>query len=284
MTVILDGKKISEEILKQIRLKVEKLEIKPKIAVVLVGDNPASRVYVNKKRKTALEIGIESLAVELPENTSEFELEAAIDALNKDKSVDAILIQLPLPRHLNALNILEKIDPEKDVDGFGSINAGKIAIGAEPYCYPCTPAGILRILDEYKIEIAKKHVVIIGRSNIVGKPLAQMMLKRNATVTICHSYTQSIEEITKTADILVSAIGIVDFVTAKMVKQGAVVIDVGINRKEDKKLCGDVDFENVAPFASAITPVPGGIGPMTIAILMQNTLSLSLHRNKKIGV
>ena len=273
MAVILDGKKLKEKILAQLKQKVEKLCAKPTLAVILAGDNPASKIYVNNKKKTAQNLGINSVVFEYPENVTEKEIIEKIDELNNDKSTTAILVQLPLPRGISAKNVIEKIAPEKDVDGFTPYNFGKLFSGEVPIVYPCTPKGILLLLDEYTIEIEGKHVVIVGRSNIVGRPLSQMMLNRNATVTVCHSRTKNLAEITKTADILVSAAG-KNIIEEKMLKSGCVVVDVGIFKDENGKTRGDVDFENVSKIASYISPVPGGVGAMTIASLMLNTVEL----------
>ncbi len=277
MTVLIEGKTLSQKILKDLETSIEKLDKKPKLAVVLVGENPASQIYVRNKQKTALKIGMESLVIELPDTVSEENLVEQIHILNEDKDINAILVQLPLPNHINSNRIIETIDPIKDVDGFHPINAGKLAIGQFPYAYPCTPKGIIKLLEEYNIDIEGKHAVVVGRSNIVGKPLAQMLLRKNATVTIAHSKTKNLKDITKNADILVSAIGQPGFIKEEMVAEGAIVIDVGINRINGK-LSGDIDFENVKNKTSFITPVPGGVGPMTIAMLMQNTLELYKHQ------
>ena len=274
MTVILDGKKISNKILENIKVKIEDMKrsssfTPPHLVVILVGDNPASRIYVNNKKKAAEKVGIKSTIIELGINISENELLSKINKLNEDNSVTGILVQLPLPAHIDKNKIIMAISPKKDVDGFHPENVGKLAIGIEPYFYPATPQGILMLMDEYKLPIEGKHAVVIGRSNIVGKPMAQMLLLRNATVTICHSHTPNIEEIIKTADIVVSAVG-KKIVRCKMVKKNSVVVDVGIFRDANGKLTGDVDFDFVSPSCCFITPVPGGVGPMTIASLMYN--------------
>lgn len=274
MTTILDGKALSKKILEDLTQKVSLLERKPHLAVILVGDNEASKLYVGMKEKRANNIGIQSEVITYPQNTTEDVVLEKINELNQDDSVDAILVQMPLPEHIDSHNIIEAIDPKKDVDSFTIENAGKIATKLEPYCYPCTPTGIIRLLDEYNIEIEGKNVVIVGRSNIVGHPMAQMMLNRNATVTICHSRTKNLKENTLTADILISAVGKAKLITKDMVKNGAVVVDVGTSKFEGK-LCGDVDFENVKDLTSYISPVPGGVGPMTIASLMMNTYLLA---------
>ena len=270
MTVILDGKKVSSKILSIVKERVEKLSITPHLVVILVGNNPASRIYVNNKKKTAEEVGIKSTVIEFGVNVTEEELLSKIEELNNDKSVTGILVQLPLPEHIDKNKVIEAISPQKDVDGFHPLNVGKLAVGIEPYFYPATPQGIIMLLDEYNIGIEGKHAVVIGRSNIVGKPMSQMLLKRNATVTTCHSYTPNLDEIIKTADIVVSAVG-KKIVRCKMVKKNSVVIDVGIYKGADGKLTGDVDFDFVSPSCGFITPVPGGVGPMTIASLMYNS-------------
>lgn len=278
MTTILDGKKLSTKILNELTTKLSKLEVKPHLVVILVGEDPASELYVGIKEKRALQIGIKSTILKYPANTDETVLLDKIRELNDDIGVDAILVQLPLPKHINERDIIQAICPKKDVDGFTPENVGKISIGVEPYAYPCTPKGVLKILDEYKIDLEGKHVVMVGRSNIVGKPLAHMVLNKNATVTICHSHTKNLPEITQTADILISAVGQYKLITKNMLKEGCVVIDVGTTKFEGKNF-GDVDFENVAEITSYITPVPGGIGPMTIASLMENTYELyKLHK------
>lgn len=270
---ILDGKALSKEIQEEIEFEVSNLSKKPHLAVILVGEDSASKIYVNIKHKTCERLGIKSTVVNLPENTSEEDLIEKVRELNSDKDVNAILIQLPLPNHINANNCIKEISPVKDVDGFTPENLGAILRGQEPFVYPCTPFGILTILKRYNIQISGKHAVIVGRSNIVGKPVSLMLLKENATVTMCHSKTENLSEITKTADILISATG-KRVITKDMVKQGATVIDVGIIRNSEGKLEGDVDFEEVKDVAEFITPVPGGVGPMTIASLMKNTLHL----------
>ncbi len=273
MTVILDGKKLRDKILEELKLKVASLTVVPKLVVISVGDDPASQIYVNNKKKYAEKIGIAAEIIGYPEDVTQPVLLKKIDELNNDTTVTAILVQLPLPKHIDKLKILTAIDPKKDVDGFTPYNSGLLFSGAKPFAYPATPRGILRLLDEYNIEIDGKHVVVVGRSNIVGKPLAQMMLNRNATVTVCHSHTKNLAEITKTADILVSAAG-GKIIEDNMLKSNCVVIDVGIFRDEKGKLRGDVNFETVSKIASHITPVPGGVGPMTIASLMLNIVDL----------
>lgn len=280
MTTLIDGKKTAAEVREQLRQKVEKLSGKPSIAVIIVGNNPASKVYVSSKHKAAQAIGIESVVIEMDENVSQQELESKIDDLNADTSINAILVQLPLPKHINSDEIIGKIKPEKDVDGFHPVNVGKLNTGLKPYAVSCTPAGIIRLLESYNIPIAGKHAVVIGRSNIVGKPMAALLLSRHATVTMCHSRTTNIQELVKQADIIVAAVGIPNFVQNDWVKDGAVVIDVGINRTSEGKLVGDVDFEAIKEKASFITPVPGGVGPMTIAMLLENTVNLYLEQNE----
>ncbi len=266
------GKSIRETIKKKVEERIEKGLRIPGLAVVIVGEDPASQVYVRNKHKACEEVGFLSSVYRLDEATSEKELLALIDALNQDEEIDGILVQLPLPKHLDPKTVIAAIDPQKDIDAFHTENVGKIMLG-EPGFAPCTPAGILSLLRAYNIEITGKHCVIIGRSNIVGKPMAMLMLRENATVTVTHSKTKDLVALTRQADILIVAIGKAKFVTADMVKEGAVVIDVGMNRDENGKLCGDVDFDAVAEKTSFITPVPGGVGPMTITTLLENTLA-----------
>lgn len=284
MANIINGKEISDKLREKLKKEVAKLKneqnLQPSLAVIIVGDDPASKIYVRNKKRACEEIGIKSYEFALPANTSEKELLNLIDTLNKRRDVNGILVQMPLPAHINEKTVIEHINPMKDVDAFHEVNVGKIMTGNFKFL-PCTPAGIIYLLDETGIEISGKHCVIIGRSNIVGKPLAMLMLHRDATVTICHSKTQNLTEICKTADILIAAVGKANFVTRNMVKLGAVVIDVGINRCENGKLCGDVDFENVKNVASYITPVPGGVGPMTISMLMKNTITAALLQKNK---
>lgn len=271
---IIDGKKISAAVKSSIAAEVVELKKKnivPGLAVIIVGNDPASQVYVASKEKACESLGFYSEKYALPEETTMEELLALVERLNNDDKIDGILCQLPLPKHLDEKKVIDAISPEKDVDAFHPENVGKIMIGDYDFA-PCTPAGIMEMLKYENIDVAGKHCVVIGRSNIVGKPMAMLMLHANATVTICHSRTVGLKEICKQADILVAAVGRADFVTADMVKKGATVIDVGMNRK-DGKLCGDVDYENVEPLCEAITPVPGGVGPMTIAMLMKNTLT-----------
>lgn len=273
MTIILDGKSLADKITQNLKNEVSKLDKKPKLAVILVGDNPASEIYVRNKEKRAVEIGFESLVLPLPKDISEENLLEHIYILNEDENINAILIQLPLPAHLNKQRIMEAIEPIKDVDGFTSYNFGRLALGYKPYSYPCTPKGIIRLLDEYNIEIEGKNALVIGRSIIVGKPVSLLLQSRNATVTTAHSKTKKLKELASKADIIVSAVGKPRFITADYVKENAIIVDVGINRTENG-LCGDVDFVNVKEKTSFITPVPKGVGPMTIAMLMENTLEL----------
>lgn len=280
MAVILDGKKLRDELLEKLKSELDGYSIMPKLVVILVGDNPASKLYVNNKKKTAEKLGIISEVLTYPDNITEEELLLKINELNSDKSVNAILVQLPLPKHINKYKIINAISPIKDVDGFTPENLGKLLSGEIPYVYPCTPKGILLLLDKYGVSVEGKHVVIVGRSNIVGKPLSAMMLNSNATVTICHSHTKNLKEITKTADILVSAVGR-DLIKDDMVRNDAVVVDVGIFKDEFGKTRGDVDFANVSKKVEAISPVPGGVGPMTITSLMLNTVELYKFQNLK---
>lgn len=276
MAKIIDGKVISAQIREEIAQKVqvysEKTGTRPGLAVIIVGDNPASQVYVRNKKKACEQVGFNSWVYEMPESTTQDELNALIDKLNCDSTVHGILVQLPLPKHLDEEEIILRIKPEKDVDAFHPYNVGRITIG-DPKFLPCTPAGIMELLKRSNIEISGKECVVIGRSNIVGKPMALLLLAENGTVTVCHSKTRDLKDVCKRADILVVAIGKADFVTADMVKEGAVVIDVGMNRNAEGKLTGDVDFASVSEVASYITPVPGGVGPMTITMLLQNTLT-----------
>ncbi len=276
MAEIIDGKLVSSSTRKDIALGVEKFKsefgFSPGLAVVLVGDDPASAVYVRNKHKGCLEVGISSYEIRMPADTSEVDLLAKIDELNADSCVHGILVQLPLPKHINEKKVIERISSEKDVDAFHPQNVGKIMLGQYDLL-PCTPAGIMKLLEFYEIDPSGKECVVIGRSNIVGKPMAHLLLEKNGTVTVCHSKTQNLSEVTKRADILVVAIGKPEFLTADMVKDGAVVIDVGINRTAEGKLVGDVNFDEVSKKASFITPVPGGVGPMTITMLLKNTLT-----------
>ncbi len=272
MSQIIDGKKISQEIKDELKEKVAKLKeqgTEIALAVIQVGEDPASSVYVRNKKRACEYIGIESVAYEIPETTTQDELLTIIDDCNKNPKINGILVQLPLPDHIDEDTVIKAIAPEKDVDGFHPQSVGAMTIG-EPGFLPCTPAGIIQLLKRSGVEIEGKECVIIGRSNIVGKPMALLLLRENGTVTICHSRTKNLKEVTKRADILVVAIGRPKFIDESYVKEGAVVIDVGIHRGANNKLCGDVDFDRVAPHTCAITPVPGGVGPMTIAMLMNN--------------
>lgn len=272
MAIRIDGKQISKDIKEELKEEVASLAAQGRkccLAVIQVGNDPASSVYVGNKKKACAYIGIESLAYELPEETTEDELLEIIDKLNKDTNVHGILCQLPLPKQINEDHIIKAISPKKDVDGFHPQNVGALVIGEQGFV-SCTPAGIIQLLKRSNIEMDGKHCVVVGRSNIVGKPMSLLMLRENATVTICHSHTKNLEEICKEADILIVAIGKPQFIGKEYVKKGAVVIDVGIHRDENNKLCGDVNFDEVEPVASYITPVPGGVGPMTIAMLMHN--------------
>lgn len=267
--MILDGKKVSEKILENVKNKVQSMDVKPHLVVILVGEDPASKIYVRNKQKAAEKVGITSSVINFAESITEDELVAKIEELNADPEITGILVQLPLPKHIDKNKIVTVISPKKDVDGFTPENVGKLAIGIEPYFYPATPQGILMLLDEYSINLEGADAVVVGRSNIVGKPMAQMLLQRNATVTACHSYTKDIEEKIKTADILISAVG-KKIVRCKMVKKNSVVVDVGIFKDSNGQLTGDVDFDYVSSSAGYISPVPGGVGPMTIASLMYN--------------
>ncbi len=272
MAQLIDGKRISKEIKDELKEKVAAYQaqgIDIALAVIQVGNDPASTVYVGNKKKACEYIGIKSVAYELPEETTEEELLHIIDTLNRDDSIHGILVQLPVPKHMNEDRIIQAIDPKKDVDGFHPQSVGALSIG-QPGFVSCTPAGIIQLLKRSGITIEGKECVVIGRSNIVGKPMAMLLLRENGTVTVCHSRTVDLKKITKRADILIAAVGKPKMIDASYVKEGAVVIDVGIHRNEDNKLCGDVDFQSVEPIAGAITPVPGGVGPMTIAMLMNN--------------
>ena len=274
MATIIDGKELSKKLKEQMKDRVAQMRqqgIVPKLVVVLVGNNSASEVYVRNKHKACGEVGIESEVIKMPEETTQQELLDVVKGLNEDRTVDGIPVQLPLPGQINEKVVLRSILPEKDVDGFHPVNVGLLSIGDDCYA-PATPSGIIAMFKEYGIEIAGKHCVIIGRSNIVGKPMAALLLRHNATVTVCHSKTQNLGELTRQADIVIVATGHRHTLTADMVKEGAVVIDVGMNRNELGKLCGDVDFEEVKEKASFITPVPGGVGPMTITELLENTI------------
>lgn len=276
MAKIIDGKAVSASVKQQVADQcadlLEKTGKKPGLAVIIVGDDPASRVYVNNKKKACELVGFMSKEYALPADTTQEELNKLVDELNNDSDINGILCQLPLPKHLDEKAVIEAISPAKDVDAFHAVNVGKIMIGDYEFL-PCTPAGVMELLNYYNISIEGKQCVVLGRSNIVGKPMSMLLLHKNGTVTVCHSRTKDLANVCKGADILVAAVGIPKFVKADMVKEGAVVIDVGINRDENGKLCGDVDFAEVEPLASYITPVPGGVGPMTIATLMKNTLT-----------
>lgn len=275
MAMLIDGKKISSQIKDEIKAEVLALKEKGEevtLAVVLVGEDPASQVYVRNKKRACEYVGIKSLSFELPAETTQEELLLLVEKLNHDPAVNGILVQLPLPSHIDEDAVIKAIDPNKDVDGFHPMSVGALSIGQKGYV-SCTPAGIIELIKRSGIEMDGKHCVIVGRSNIVGKPMAMLMLRENATVTVTHSHTKNLKEITKQADILIVAIGRAKFITADYVKDQAVVIDVGMDRDENGKLCGDVDFDSVQKVAGAITPVPGGVGPMTIAMLMKNCLT-----------
>ena len=281
MTKIIDGKAISAQVRAEVAAETAELKTKgivPGLAVIIVGDDPASRVYVNNKKKACAEVGFRSEEFALPADTDQSELLALVKCLNERSDINGILCQLPLPKGLDDKAVIKAIAPEKDVDAFSEENVGKIMIGKYDFL-PCTPAGVIELLKASDIGITGKECVVIGRSNIVGKPMAMLLLHENGTVTICHSRTKDLAEVTRRADILVAAVGKAKFVTADMVKEGAVVIDVGMNRDENGKLCGDVDFAAVEPKCAAITPVPGGVGPMTIAMLMKNTLKAAKIQN-----
>lgn len=281
MAVIIDGKMLAKKIRQELKIECEELiknGIRPKLAVIMVGDNPASKVYVRNKSRACEEIGIEYEEYLLEENIKQENLIELIEKLNKDENINGILLQSPIPDHLNINEAFKTITYRKDVDGFTPSSVGKLCIGEDTFI-SCTPYGVMKMFDEYNIDLTGKNVVILGRSNIVGKPLIQCCLAKNATVTVCHSKTKNIEEYTKKADVLISAIGKAKFVTKDMVKKGVIIIDVGINRNEEGKLVGDVDFENIEPIASYITPVPGGVGPMTIAMLMNNVIKAAKEQN-----
>ena len=276
MAKIINGKEISAAIRAEIKEATEKLVtesgVRPGLAVIIVGEDPASQVYVRNKKRACDEVGFYSESYELPESTTQEELNALVDKLNKNEKIHGILCQLPLPKHLDENEVILRIDPKKDVDAFHPENVGRIMIGDYSFL-PCTPAGVMALLERSGIDVCGKECVVVGRSNIVGKPQAMLLLHANGTVTVCHSRTKNLAEVCRRADILVAAIGKADFFTGDMIKEGAVVIDVGMNRRADGKLTGDVDFASVEPKASYITPVPGGVGPMTITMLMQNTLT-----------
>ena len=280
MAVLIDGKKISAQVKDECKERVAKENMDVTLAVIQVGNDPASTVYVGNKKKACEYVGIHSLSYELPEETTEEELLALVEKLNADDTVNGILVQLPLPSHINEDKVIQTISPKKDVDGFHPQSVGALSIG-QPGFVSCTPAGIIQLLKRSGVVIDGKECVIVGRSNIVGKPMAMLMLRENATVTVCHSHTKDLKEVTKRADILIVAIGKPKMITADYVKEGAVVIDVGIHRPEGGKLCGDVDFDSVEKTASAITPVPGGVGPMTIAMLMNNCVETIRGREER---
>lgn len=273
-SVIINGKEIGQEIRTGVATRVKKLKekgITPGLAVILVGDNPASKTYVANKQKSCEQIGMYSELVKLPEDISEQALLEKIRELNERASIHGILVQLPLPKHINEDKVIQTISPEKDVDGFSPISVGKMMLGQDTYL-PCTPYGVMKMLEHAGIDVAGKHAVIVGRSHIVGKPMGQLLLQKDATVTYTHSKTPDLPSFTKQADILIAAVGRANFITSEHIKEGAVVIDVGINRNQDNRLCGDVDFDDVQGIASHITPVPGGVGPMTITMLLENTV------------
>lgn len=285
MATIMDGKALSLKLKEQMKQRIAQLKqqgINPKLVVVLVGDNSASQVYVRNKHKSCGEVGIESEVITMPEQTTQQELLEVVERLNQDETVDGILVQLPLPKQIDEKTVLRSILPEKDVDGFHPVNVGLLSIGDECFA-PATPSGIIAMFQEYGIDIAGKNCVVIGRSNIVGKPMAALLLKNNATVTICHSKTEDLASYTRRADVVIVATGRRHTLTAEMVKEGAVVVDVGMNRNEQGKLCGDVDYEEAKEKASFITPVPGGVGPMTITELLENTIQAAQrhHRAEK---
>ncbi len=267
--MILDGKKVAEKVLNDVKAKIMTMTKKPHLAVILVGDDPASKIYVRNKKIATEKVGIKSTIIELAKTTTEHDLLNKIEELNNDDEITGILVQLPLPVHIDKNKVVTAISPKKDVDGFTPENVGRLAIGLEPYYYPATPQGILMLLDNYNIHLEGADAVVIGRSNIVGKPMVQMLLKRNATVTSCHSYTKDLDDKIKTADIVISAVG-KKIVRCKMVKKNSVIVDVGIFKDSNGQLTGDVDFEVVSPSTAFISPVPGGVGPMTIASLMYN--------------
>ncbi|WP_303966016.1 bifunctional methylenetetrahydrofolate dehydrogenase/methenyltetrahydrofolate cyclohydrolase FolD [Sporosarcina ureae] len=278
----IDGKAIGQEIRNELKEEVASLVaqgVQPGLAVILVGENPASETYVRNKEKSSKEAGMKSVLIKLPDTVSEEELLAEVEKLNQDDTIDGILVQLPLPKHIDENKVIRAISPEKDVDGFHPMNVGKMLIGQETFL-PCTPYGIMQLLERSNVDIAGKHAVIIGRSNIVGKPMGQLLLQKDATVTYCHSRTEDLKKFTLQADILIVAIGMAKFITGDYIKEGAVVIDVGMNRDENGKLCGDVDYESAEKQASAITPVPGGVGPMTITMLLKNTVESAENKLK----
>jgi methylenetetrahydrofolate dehydrogenase (NADP+) / methenyltetrahydrofolate cyclohydrolase len=282
--IIIDGKEIAKKTKSEIVGQVQEMKTRgmtPGLAVILVGDNQASRTYVNSKQKTARELGMHNVLIEYPESITEQELLAKIDELNNDENIHGILVQLPLPGHINETHLIEAISPDKDVDGFHPINIGRMMTGQDAFL-PCTPFGVMVMMKEMEIDLAGKHVVVVGRSNIVGKPAGQLFLNKNATVTYCHSKTKDLKEHTRQADVVVAAVGKAGLITADHIKPGAVVIDVGMNRDVEGKLCGDVAYAEVKEKAGYITPVPGGVGPMTIAMLMYNTLKSAKNHLSKL--
>lgn len=283
MAKLLMGKEVSQRIKNELKVEAENLKkqgINPGLAVIIVGEDPASQVYVRNKERACEECGIYSDKYALPEETTQEELLKLIEELNNKNSISGILVQLPVPKHIDEETIINAINPKKDVDAFHPINVGKIMVGNYDFV-PCTPAGVMELIKESGIDVCGKECVVVGRSNIVGKPQAMLLLHQNGTVTICHSKTNNLADKTRNADILVAAVGIPNFITGDMIKEGAVVIDVGINRLENKKLCGDVEFESAEKVAGAITPVPGGVGPMTIAMLMKNTIKAAIINKSK---
>ena len=283
MAKLLMGKEVAARIKGELREETEKLKaqgINPGLAVIIVGEDPASQVYVRNKERACEECGIYSEKYALPEETTQEELLSLIDELNRKECISGILVQLPVPKHIDEKTVIEAIDPKKDVDAFHPVNVGKIMVGNYDFV-PCTPAGVMELIKESGVDVSGKECVVVGRSNIVGKPQAMLLLHQNGTVTICHSRTKNLAEKTKNADILVAAVGIPNFIKGDMIKEGAVVIDVGINRMPDKKLCGDVEFETAEKVAGAITPVPGGVGPMTVAMLMKNTVRAAAVNKSK---
>lgn len=284
MAKLIDGKRIASEVRADIKARAAEFTkqtgVVPCLAVIIVGDDPASKIYVKNKHKACIEAGFRSLTIELPAQTTTEELLEKLSTLENDSTVHGILVQLPLPAHIDEKAVLEHLPPEKDVDAFHRANVGRIMIGEYSFL-PCTPAGVMKLLEHEGIEIAGRRCAVVGRSNIVGKPMAMLLLHANGTVTMCHSRTRDLADITRRADILVAAVGKPEFITADMVKEGAVVIDVGVNRLEDGRLVGDVDFAAVEPKASAITPVPGGVGPMTITMLLENTLTAAKNAAKR---
>ncbi|NMA67095.1 MAG: bifunctional methylenetetrahydrofolate dehydrogenase/methenyltetrahydrofolate cyclohydrolase FolD [Clostridiaceae bacterium] len=282
MAILLNGKDLALRMKKEMAAEVKELagkEMFPGLAVIIVGNDPASRIYVNSKKKDCAEVGIRSFEYAFPEDTKEEQLLELIDALNQDENVNGILVQLPIPKHLDEEKVIQRIDPLKDVDAFHPYNVGKLMIGNQIFA-PCTPAGIMELINDAGLSVEGKNCVIVGRSNIVGKPMSMLMLHSNATVTVCHSKTKNLKDVCKRADILVAAIGKANFITKEYVKEGAIVIDVGINRTQDGGMTGDVKFDEVSEIASAITPVPGGVGPMTRAMLLRNTINACImHKN-----